>query len=125
MLLLFQVAGSLSTGLHTVAMDQQHIEERGRIMENHSGSGKDHLIAGIRGLGHGILGGMTSIFSQTYEGVRQDGLEVSTNCILLLYFFIYFFFTVFVLFAFYQVGMAANGFRGQFQGLVKTLLPCF
>lgn len=49
-------------------LDEQHEEARQKIRQSHSGSGGDHLMAGLKGLSLGILGGVTSVFRQTYEG---------------------------------------------------------
>ena len=62
-----KVTGSLSEGLGRVTMDEKHEEIRQRLLR-HTGQSSDHIVAGLKGLGFGILGGMTSIFTQTYEG---------------------------------------------------------
>ena len=62
-----KVTGSLSDGLGRVTMDDRHEEVRQRLIK-HTGSNANHLVTGLKGLGFGILGGMTSIFTQTYEG---------------------------------------------------------
>ncbi|XP_064629557.1 intermembrane lipid transfer protein VPS13D-like isoform X2 [Lineus longissimus] len=67
--------GSLSDGLGTVAMDDKHQSIRDAIRSHHSGSSSDHLVAGFKGLGFGLLGGITSIVQQTYKGASQDGVE--------------------------------------------------
>ena len=48
-------------------MDERHEEVRQRLLK-HTGQSSDHLVAGLKGFGFGILGGMTSVFTQTYEG---------------------------------------------------------
>ncbi|XP_016844832.1 vacuolar protein sorting-associated protein 13D isoform X2 [Nasonia vitripennis] len=63
---------SLSDGFGRVIMDERHEETRQKIRANTAGS-KDHLVAGFKGLGFGILGGMTSIFKQTYDGAANEG----------------------------------------------------
>lgn len=65
-----KMTGSLSDGLGLVTMDEKHEQIRQRILR-HTGQSSDYLLAGFKGLGFGILGGMTSIFTQTYEG-RQN-----------------------------------------------------
>lgn len=62
-------------------MDTKHNEKRDQI-RTHSGGGGSHLVAGIKGFGYGLYGGLTSIVTQTYEGVRDEGVEVSMdyNC---------------------------------------------
>jgi vacuolar protein sorting-associated protein 13D len=66
---------SLSDGVGRVIMDERHEETRQKIRSNTAGS-KDHLVAGFKGLGFGILGGMTSIFKQTYDGAANEGFPV-------------------------------------------------
>lgn len=66
---------SLSDGFGRVIMDERHEETRQKIRANTAGS-KDHLVAGFKGLGFGILGGMTSIFKQTYDGAANEGFPV-------------------------------------------------
>ena len=59
----------LSDGLGVVTMDRRHQEIRKRIKTE----GNNNLKAGIKGLGVGILGGFTSILTQTYEGTVNEG----------------------------------------------------
>ena len=35
---------------------------------------KEHLVAGLKGLGYGMLGGLTSIVLETYDGVANEGV---------------------------------------------------
>lgn len=56
-------------------MDDEHEEIRQRIRQAESGSTRDHLVAGIKGLGFGLLGGATGIFKQVYEGAANEGLQ--------------------------------------------------
>lgn len=70
-----KVTESLSDGLGRVIMDERHEEARQRIRANTAGS-SDHLVAGLKGLGFGLLGGVTSIFKQTYDGATNEGFPV-------------------------------------------------
>ncbi len=36
---------------------------------------REHLVAGIKGLGFGVLGGLTSMVTETYDGVTHDGVS--------------------------------------------------
>lgn len=72
-----KLSGSLSDGLGLVAMDDKHQKKRKEIRQQSTAAGNDHLIAGLKGLGFGVIGGMTSIFTQTYEGACQEGVQVS------------------------------------------------
>jgi vacuolar protein sorting-associated protein 13D len=66
-----KVTSVLSDSLGVVTMDQRHQEMRKRIKQesNH------HLSAGFKGLGVGLLGGFTSIITQTYEGAVKEGVS--------------------------------------------------
>ena len=73
------MTGSLSDGIGVATLDSHHQKRRQQIRyasESQGGTGSGHLVAGLRGLGHGIFGGLTSIVSQTYTGVAEDGFEV-------------------------------------------------
>lgn len=70
-----KVTESLSDGLGRVIMDERHEEARQRIRANTTGS-SDHLVAGLKGFGFGLLGGVTSIFKQTYDGAANEGFPV-------------------------------------------------
>lgn len=70
-----KVTESLSDSLGKVTMDDEHEEIRHKIRQIESGHGKDHLIAGIKGLGFGILGGATGIFKQVYAGASNEGVK--------------------------------------------------
>lgn len=77
-------------------MDERHEETRRKILRNSSNTGTmvlggvggvlatrgpatsgEHLIAGLKGLGLGLLGGVTSVFKQSYEGAANEGLQVT------------------------------------------------
>ncbi|GBP32066.1 Vacuolar protein sorting-associated protein 13D [Eumeta japonica] len=66
-----KVTESLGDGLERMVVDEAHEETRRRI--RHAGGGS-HLAAGFRGLGLGILGGMTSLVKHSYEGATQEGI---------------------------------------------------
>lgn len=68
---------SISDGLGRVVLDEQDTETRQRILELSSGthSTGDHLKAGLKGFGFGLLGGVTSIVKHTYAGAQSDGLH--------------------------------------------------
>ncbi|KAL5009744.1 hypothetical protein ScPMuIL_012049 [Solemya velum] len=70
-----KVASSLSDGVGKLNFDSKHNDAREVIRNQHSGSSGGHLVAGVKGLGYGFVGGLTSIFTQTYEGVKDDGIE--------------------------------------------------
>ncbi|XP_039611356.1 vacuolar protein sorting-associated protein 13D isoform X2 [Polypterus senegalus] len=64
-------AGTLSDGLGKT-MDNRHQTER-EYIRYHGATSGEHLIAGIHGLAHGILGGLTSVITSTVEGVKTEG----------------------------------------------------
>lgn len=68
---------TISDGLGRVVLDEQDTETRQRILEVPSGSSStgDHLVAGIKGLSFGLLGGVTSIVKHTYIGAQNDGIQ--------------------------------------------------
>lgn len=71
---------TLSDGLGRVILDEQYTETRQKILEvGASSSGNsstgDHLVAGLKGFGFGLLGGMTSIVKHTYTGAQSDGFQ--------------------------------------------------
>lgn len=74
-----KVTGSLGDGLgRTFTLDDRHELERRKIILESTSSSGDQFLAGIRGFGHGVFGGLTSIFTQTYDGIAADGFPVST-----------------------------------------------
>ncbi|XP_022090239.1 vacuolar protein sorting-associated protein 13D-like isoform X2 [Acanthaster planci] len=70
-----KVTGSISNTLGTVIMDNHHEEIRSNIRGSHDGSSTGHLKAGVKGFTFGVVGGLTSIFTQTYQGMTEDGVE--------------------------------------------------
>ena len=58
-------------------MDEKHEEYRQRLRARLAASGGDHMLVGLKGLGLGLYGGLTSIVYQTYTGASQEGLPVS------------------------------------------------
>ncbi|CAG9818576.1 unnamed protein product [Phaedon cochleariae] len=70
-----KITESLSDGLGRVAMDEGHEEIRQKIRQVQSGRSSDHILAGFKGLGFGILGGATGIFKQVYEGASNEGFQ--------------------------------------------------
>jgi vacuolar protein sorting-associated protein 13D len=73
------IPGSLSDGLGWVALDETHEEIRQKILKKNpqQSSSFQHLKVGFRSFAFGVLGGATSIFTQTYEGIAMDGPPVS------------------------------------------------
>ncbi len=73
-----KVTGSLSAGLSKATVDQRYDEKRlmlRRPKVTGAEKSKEHLVAGIKGLGFGVLGGLTSVVTETYDGVSHDGVS--------------------------------------------------
>lgn len=69
-----KVTDALGDGLGRVLiMDEAHEEARQRIRR--AGGGGSHLVAGIKGLGFGLLDGATGLFRHVYEGASNDGVQ--------------------------------------------------
>ena len=65
---------ALSESLGTLTMDARYQEIRRKIKHESTIEGqRSHLSAGAVGLAHGILGGITSVITQTYDGVVNQG----------------------------------------------------
>ncbi|CAF3567800.1 unnamed protein product [Adineta steineri] len=66
--------GTLSYGLGKLALDEEHDDMREAIANNYRGSSIGHFIGGTVGLAAGFIGGLTSIITQPYKGVVEDGV---------------------------------------------------
>lgn len=71
----FCISESLGDGIGRVIMDEAHEETRARIRGIGESGGTSHLVAGLRGLGLGLLGGVTSLVKHTYEGAAHQGVQ--------------------------------------------------
>lgn len=66
---------TISDGLGRVVLDEEDTETRQRILEvGSSNNSANHLVAGLKGFGFGLLGGVTSIVKHTYTGAQNDGI---------------------------------------------------
>ena len=70
-----KMTGSLSHGLSKVSLDTKYDEKRLMIKKKHSDNSKQHLVAGLKGLGFGVLGGLTSVITEPIEGAASDGVS--------------------------------------------------
>ncbi|KAL3882452.1 hypothetical protein ACJMK2_028790 [Sinanodonta woodiana] len=70
-----KMTGSLSDTLNSLNMDAKHNEERDRLKLQHGSKSSDHLLAGFKGFGFGIYGGLTSLIKLPIEGGREEGIE--------------------------------------------------
>lgn len=66
--------GTLSYGLGKLALDEEHDEMRESIANSYGGSSIGRVIGGTVGLAAGVIGGLTSIITQPYKGVVEDGV---------------------------------------------------
>lgn len=67
--------GSLSNELTELSMDEKHQETRETIRNNFNNGSIDHFIGGALGFAVGVVGGLTSVISQTYRGYSENGLS--------------------------------------------------
>jgi vacuolar protein sorting-associated protein 13D len=67
--------GSLSNELTELAMDERHQETREIIRNNFNNGSVDYFIGGALGFAVGVVGGLTSMVSQTYRGFSEYGLS--------------------------------------------------
>jgi len=70
-----KVAGSLSYGLSKSSLTEVYDEKRLMIRKKHSDNSRQHLVAGLKGLGFGMLGGLTSLITEPFEGARTEGVS--------------------------------------------------
>jgi len=70
-----KMTGSIADGLWSASMDQRLQESRGVMRAERGSSSSDHLLAGVRGLGMGMIGGLTSIVTQPIEGASRKGVQ--------------------------------------------------
>lgn len=70
-----KITGSLSDGLWNFSMDSKNQENRDAMKAERFGSSKDHFVAGVKGLGMGLVGGLTSLVTQPIEGAHNSGMS--------------------------------------------------
>ncbi len=70
------MTGSIADGLWSASMDSRLQESRGSLRADRGSSSSDHLLAGFRGLGMGVIGGLTSMVTQPMEGANRKGIQV-------------------------------------------------
>ncbi|XP_046850639.1 RISC-loading complex subunit tarbp2-like isoform X2 [Xenia sp. Carnegie-2017] len=70
-----KLTGSLSDSLWSASSDSKSLESREAMKaERQCQSSGDHLVAGIKGLGMGFMGDLTSIVTQPTEGANEKGV---------------------------------------------------
>ena len=70
-----KVTGSLSAGLGKATLDERYDERRLMLRRRRGDKNKEHLVAGLKGLGFGVLGGLTSVITEPIEGAASDGVQ--------------------------------------------------
>ncbi|XP_077532737.1 vacuolar protein sorting 13D isoform X2 [Haemaphysalis longicornis] len=70
-----KMAGSLSESLTTVAHPPGQVEQRSRSGAGPEHSSEGHLVTGLRRLGSGVVGGLTSVARHSYHGVVNEGVQ--------------------------------------------------
>lgn len=68
-------SGTLSYGLGKLTWDEDHDDMREAISENYRGSTLGHVFGGTVGLAVGVIGGLTSMITQPYKGVVEEGVS--------------------------------------------------
>ncbi|CAN7986722.1 unnamed protein product [Ixodes hexagonus] len=71
-----KVVGSLSESLTTVAMtDRQQVTRSRNLQDTGHNASMGHMVTGLKRLGSGVLGGVTSIARQSYQGATTEGVQ--------------------------------------------------
>ena len=71
-----KVTGSLSYGISKATVYDKYNEKRLMLRRQRGADrSKEYLVDGLKGLGFGVFQGLTSIVTETYEGVANDGLS--------------------------------------------------
>ncbi|XP_071747088.1 intermembrane lipid transfer protein VPS13D [Lepeophtheirus salmonis] len=75
-------SGSLSYGMSKISLQEKYDEKRLMLRGKHGETSMRHLMAAIKGLGFGALGGVTSIYDEVKGGVKDEGPSGIINGIL-------------------------------------------
>ena len=60
-------------------MDSKVQESRDAMRAERFSSSQDHFVAGVKSLGMGLVGGLTSLVTQPYQGAHNSGMSVSLS----------------------------------------------
>lgn len=70
----------MADGVGALTFDEQHETARRKALRYQPTTGGSaalgHLYTGVKGLGVGVVGGLTSIIKNTYDGTRKEGMQV-------------------------------------------------
>ncbi|QQP35708.1 Uncharacterized protein FKW44_024000, partial [Caligus rogercresseyi] len=75
-------SGSLSYGMSKISLQEKYDEKRLMLRGKHGETSTRHLVAALKGLSFGALGGVTSIYDEVRGGVRDEGASGIINGIL-------------------------------------------
>ena len=70
------MTGVIADGLWSASMDDKFQESRDSLRVARSSSSSTHFSAGLKGLGMGVIGGLTSMVTQPIEGATRKGVSV-------------------------------------------------
>jgi vacuolar protein sorting-associated protein 13D len=70
-----KLSGSLSEELTHIAIDERHRETREQIRTIYSNGSVDHFVGGALGFAVGVVGGIMSLATQTYQGMCENGMS--------------------------------------------------
>merc|ERR1719430_3018306 len=62
-----KMTGSLSYGLSKASLDVKYDERRLMLKRKNNDNSRQHLMAGLKGLGFGVLGGLTSVITEPIQ----------------------------------------------------------
>uniref|UniRef100_A0A914WU78 Vacuolar protein sorting-associated protein 13 DH-like domain-containing protein n=1 Tax=Plectus sambesii TaxID=2011161 RepID=A0A914WU78_9BILA len=73
-----KISSSMADGVGMMTFDEQHETARRKALRYQptigSSAALGHLYTGVKGLGVGVIGGLTSIVRNTYDGSRREGV---------------------------------------------------
>ena len=69
------MTGVIADGLRTASGQSSTARDSTRLQRGNSSS--SHVTAGLRGFSRGMIGGLTSIFTEPIEGASKSGFGVS------------------------------------------------
>ena len=72
------MTGVLADGLWS-ASGKTSSSKDSRELQHHQQSSSSHMSAGLKGLGKGVFGGLTSMIMEPLEGASKKGVGVSVN----------------------------------------------
>ena len=71
------MTGVLADGLWSASGNKSSNESRDALRASRTSSSSSHVSAGLKGLGLGMIGGLTSMIVEPIEGASKKGVGVS------------------------------------------------